>query len=240
MAHQSKIERMQQQATTNTNPPLEQTVAGKLIYLLALVAMLQFGYPITAYGTTALVIYELLYVSMIVVGVIIARDSRRHVIFLAVTGSLYLAASLYYATHPTATWSVFITYAALIPFHLMLLWILARFLSTARTITRDVLFAATAIYLLLGAVFVPLYGVIESLAAGSFQDGNAPGAPVVWQQLVYFSYTTLTTAGYGDVLPVSWWARSLANVEMVVGVLYITIVMARLVSLYSAGRHAGA
>jgi hypothetical protein len=59
---------------------------------------------------------------------------------------------------------------------------------------------------------------------------------VKWQQFVYFSYTTLTTAGYGDVLPISWWARSLANIEMITGVLYITIIMARLVSLYTTNK----
>jgi hypothetical protein len=51
--------------------------------------------------------------------------------------------------------------------------------------------------------------------------------------LIYYSLTTLTTTGYGDILPVSPWARSLANAEMVIGVLYLAILMARLVSLYS-------
>ena len=71
---------------------------------------------------------------------------------------------------------------------------------------------------------------------GSFRDGTFPDAPVQWQQLVYFSYTTLTSSGYGDILPVSWWARSLANLEMIAGILFITIVMSRLVSLYSENK----
>lgn len=141
-----------------------------------------------------------------------------------------------YAINQIAAWTVSITFAALIPYHLMLLWIQVCYLTIARAITRDVLFAASAIYLLLGAVFVPRYGLIESLASGSFVDGSATGMPVQWQQLVNISYTTLTTARYGDVLPISWWARSLGKIEMVFGVLYITIVKARLVSLYASGR----
>ena len=224
------------QLSKSSDLALEHAVEGRVIYLLALIALVQFGYPITAYGTGALIAYEILYASMIVVGIIVGRDSRRHVAFLAATGFTFLAASMFYAFNPTAIWAVFLTYVALVPYLILLVWILARFLSIAKVITRDVLYAATAIYLLLGAVFVPLYGMLETLAPGALRDGSAPEMTIHWQQLVYFSYTTLTTAGYGDVLPISWWARSLANIEMIVGVLYITVIMARLVALYTSER----
>lgn len=213
---------------------LENAVEGKVIFLLALIALVQFGYPMTAYGTFALIVYEILYASMIVVGIIIGRDSKAHMLFLAGTGIVYFAASLIYAQNPGAAWAVFITYLALIPYLLMLLWILGRFLMIVKTITRDVLYAAMALYLLLGAIFVPIYGLLDLLIPGSFRDGSFPNAPVQWQQLVYYSYTSLTSTGYGDILPLSWWARSLANLEMIAGVLFITIVMARLVALYTS------
>jgi hypothetical protein len=213
---------------------LEHSVEGKVIYLLALVVLVQFAYPVTAYGTLALVLYEILYVSMLVVGVLLGRDSRFHTIFMAVTGAIYLAASLAYAANPTATWTAVITYLALIPYLGMLVWILGRFLVVAKTITRDVLYAAVALYLLLGALFVPVYGLLDVMIPGSFRDGSFPDAPAQWQQLVYFSYTTLTSSGYGDILPISWWGRSIANLEMIAGVLFITIVMSRLVALYTS------
>jgi hypothetical protein len=223
--------------TRHTQPSdlaLEHAVEGRVIYLLALIALVQFGYPITTYGTVTLIAYEILYASMILVGVIVGRDSRRHMVFLAATGFTFFAASMFYAFNPSATWAVFLTYVTLIPYLTMLVWILARYLSIARVVTKDVLYAATAIYLLLGAIFVPLYGTIETLAPGALRDSSAPEQAVQWQQVIYFSYTTLTTAGYGDILPVSWWARSLANIEMIAGVLYITIIMARLVALYTS------
>jgi hypothetical protein len=220
--------------TTKQEIALEHAVQGKVIYLLALIVLLQFGYPITAYGTPALILYEILYVSMIIVGILLGRDSRFHTTFLTVTGAIYLVASLLYATNPGAGWAVLITYLALVPFLGMLLWILARFLVIAKTITRDVLYASVALYLLLGAIFVPLYGLLDYLLPGSIRDGSFPDAPVQWQQLVYFSYTTLTSTGYGDILPLSWWTRSLANLEMITGVLFITIIVSRLVALYSS------
>ncbi len=213
---------------------LAQAVRGKVIHLLAFIVLVQFTYPITAYGTVALVVYELLYASMIGVGILLGRDSRFHTVFLTVTGGCYLLASLAYATNPTAHWLVMLTYLTLIPYLGMLLVILARFLTIAQTITRDVLYAAVALYLLLGAVFVPVYGLLDQLIPGSFRDASFPDGPVQWQQLIYFSYTTLTSSGYGDILPMSWWARALTNLEMIAGMLFITIVMSRLVALYTS------
>ncbi|GAB4488270.1 MAG: hypothetical protein Fur0016_00510 [Anaerolineales bacterium] len=215
---------------------LERAVEGKVIYLLALIALVQFGYPITAYGTLALVVYELLYASMIGVGILLGRDSRFHTAFLAITGLVYLTASLLYALNPGAAWVILLTYLALIPYLGMLVVILGRFLVIVQTITRDVLYAAVALYLLLGAIFVPLYGLLDMLQPGSFRDGTFPDTPLQWQQLVYFSYTTLTSSGYGDILPASWWARSLANLEMIAGMLFIAVVMSRLVALYSESK----
>lgn len=219
---------------SKNNLALEHAVEGKVIYLLALIIVIQFGYPITAYGTTALVVYEILYASMIIVGVLLGRDTQRHTLFLGATGFIYLIASLIYAANPAVTWAVFVTYLALIPYLGMLIWILGRFLVVVKTINRDVLYAAVALYLLIGAIFVPVYGLLDVLIPGSFRDSSYPDSIVQWQQLIYYSYTTLTSTGYGEILPISWWARSVANLEMVAGGLYITIVMSRLVGLYKS------
>lgn len=219
--------------TDKQDTAIEHAVKGKVIYLLALIVLVQFAYPITASGTLALVLYEVLYVSMIVIGILLGRDSHFHTAFLTITGVIYLVTSLAYAFNSSATWAVVTTYLALIPYLGMLVGILGRFLAIVKNITRDVLYAAIALYLLLGALFVPIYGLLDILMTGSFRDGSFPNAPVTWQQFVYFSYTTLTSSGYGDILPISWWARSAANLEMITGILFITIIMSRLVALYS-------
>lgn len=174
---------------------------------------------------------------MIVAGVLVGRDARRHMLVLVLAGAIYLAASFVYALNPAANWAVLITYLALIPYLLMLVWVLGRFLTVVRVITRDVIYAAIALYLIIGALFVPVYGLLTMALPGAFVDGSHPDAPVQWQQLIYFSYTTLTSTGYGDILPVAWWARVAANLEMVIGGLFITIVMARLVALYTTEKN---
>jgi hypothetical protein len=94
-------------------------------------------------------------------------------------------------------------------------------------------------------MFVPAYGMVETITMlethhHAFVDNidpHDPDLPLPWQTFVYYSFVTLTTAGYGDVLPVSMWARSLATLEAMVGVLYLTIVISRLVGLYGSHRH---
>jgi nicotinamide riboside transporter PnuC len=67
-------------------------------------------------------------------------------------------------------------------------------------------------------------------------DGAAAGTAITWHQLIYYSYVTLTSTGYGDILPVSLWARSAATLEAILGILYITVIMSRLVGIYSTDR----
>lgn len=86
-----------------------------------------------------------------------------------------------------------------------------------------------AAYLLLGVIWAQAFGLVEMLRPGAF-SGPAdviPG-PRGW---VYLSFITLTTVGYGDIVPVHPAARSLAILEAVTGPLYVAILLARLVSL---------
>lgn len=212
------------------------TVKGKVIYLLVLVIVNQFAYPITQKGGLALILYQLLYASMFAAGIYVASDSPRHVFITASTAIFYLVIGTWYALDPTDTWKVLATYLALIPFLLTVIRVLLHYIFIAQTVTRDVLYAAICVYLLLGAAFVPLYGILETLWAGSFVDSASSGRPLGWQQLIYYSYVTLTTMGYGDILPVSWWARSFSSAEAVTGVLYLAILMARLVGVYMQDR----
>ena len=209
------------------------TVQGKIIYLLVLVIIVQFAYPITLRGGIFLIVYQLFYSAMFVAGMYLGRDSRRYLVITGTLAALFLGFGIAFALDPSATWKVLVTYLTLVPYLAMVNWVLLRYIFQATKVTNDVLYAATAVYLLLGALFVPIYGLLETINPGSFVDGAAPEAMVQWQQIIYFSYTTLTTVGYGDVLPVAPWARTLANLQGIIGVLYIAIMMARLVGVYS-------
>src|SRR5215472_9489348 len=103
-------------------------------------------------------------------------------------------------------------------------------LQNSRSISRADLYTAVSIYLLLGATWAALYGVMEALHPGSFQLGaNSTDRQ---SDLLYFSLVTLSTIGYGDIVPLTGEARMLAALEGVIGVLYIAITVAILVSGY--------
>ncbi len=89
-------------------------------------------------------------------------------------------------------------------------------------------------YLLLGLVWAQAYALVEILHPGSFS--GAISAEAGHRGFAYFSFVTLTTVGYGDILPVHPAARSLAMLEAVTGPLYVAILLARLVSLAMAPR----
>jgi len=105
-------------------------------------------------------------------------------------------------------------------------------------ITLDTILGGICVYLLLGVAWSLTYSILEYLHPGSFlADGlPLPGTrrPDEFRQeeLIYFSFVTLTTVGYGDVLARSHPARALAAAEAVTGSLYIAVFIARLVGLH--------
>jgi voltage-gated potassium channel Kch len=91
---------------------------------------------------------------------------------------------------------------------------------------------AVAAYLMIGLVFAYVYDAIEVLLPGSFHFASPElrGAQLS-DPMTYFSFTTLTTVGYGDITPRTPLTQSLANVESLIGQLFPTILIARLVAL---------
>jgi hypothetical protein len=99
-----------------------------------------------------------------------------------------------------------------------------------REFMADTLSGAVSVYLLIGISFGQLYDLVETLHPGSFtagllDDGSSPG----WTLLIFYSFMTLTTVGYGDISPATDATRSLAILESTIGVLYVAILIARLI-----------
>jgi voltage-gated potassium channel Kch len=105
-------------------------------------------------------------------------------------------------------------------------------------VSRDTLFGAAGQYLLICLAFAAAYRLVELVVPGSLSFTPPLEVGDAWSRAVYFSLVTLTTLGYGDVAPVSDAARSLACLEAVIGILYPTVLIARLVSLYTSGHEA--
>ena len=98
-------------------------------------------------------------------------------------------------------------------------------------ITRDELFAVGATFTLVAWAFAYSYTVLQAIEPGSFTAAVDPSADRTWMELLFLSFTTLSSTGLSDVVPIKPFARSLVMLEQLAGVAYIAMVVSRLVGL---------
>jgi hypothetical protein len=98
-------------------------------------------------------------------------------------------------------------------------------------ITRDELFAVGATFTLVAWAFAYLFTVWQAIEPGSFTAAVDPNAARSWMELLFLSFTTLSSTGLSDVIPVKPFARSLVMIEQLAGVAYIAMVVSRLVGI---------
>ena len=102
-----------------------------------------------------------------------------------------------------------------------------RTLRARRQVTLEAVFGVLSLYLLLGMFFAFLYAFIGKVNGGSFFAGNQP---VTTARCLYFSFTTITTVGYGDLTAESNLGHTLSNAEALVGQIYLVTVVSLIVS----------
>lgn len=106
-------------------------------------------------------------------------------------------------------------------------------------ITRDELWAVGATFTLVAWAFAYTFTVWQEIEPGSFTAALHPDAQRTWMELLFLSFTTLSSTGLSDVVPVQPFARSLVMVEQLAGLAYVAMVVSRLVGLLVIGRGAG-
>src|SRR6266496_3685008 len=113
---------------------------------------------------------------------------------------------------------------------------LLRFVLRAPSVTTEVLCASISAYLMLGLMWTMAYWLVDQLTPGGAFSFNTNSGTRSMSGFTgfYFSFVTLSTVGYGDITPVSKVARMLAAMEAMTGLLYVAVLIARLVSLYSS------
>jgi Ion channel len=98
-------------------------------------------------------------------------------------------------------------------------------------ITRDELFAVGATFTLVAWAFAYLYTVDQAIQPGSFTAAVDPAGERSWIELLFLSFTTLTSTGLSDVIPIRAFARSLVMIEQLAGLAYVAMLVSRLVAL---------
>ncbi len=179
--------------------------------------------------------------SLVLVSGAMAIGYRRSVLAWAIILAVPAVASIWlYRMLPGLMPSEVLLGAALL-FIALLVVNLVRFVVTAPRINADILCAAAANYVLLALFWAFVYELLDKVAPNSF---SFTVGPVAAQSLsgfagIYFSLSTQCTVGYGDIVPVTNVARMLAVVQATTGMFYVTMLIARLVALYSSYHQPG-
>lgn len=116
-------------------------------------------------------------------------------------------------------------------FALTLVSIIGRILQTTR-VTADTIYGGISVYLLFGLLVGLLFIILETLQPGSFRNVVEHDANNTNVRLFYYSFVTLTTLGYGDIVPLSPPTQMLSALEAASGQIYLAVLIARLVGLH--------
>jgi hypothetical protein len=117
--------------------------------------------------------------------------------------------------------------------HLATIIYLLVYVFRPKVMTTDKLYGAAAAYLMIGSFWATLYALTNMFYPGSFV-GLGEELKSDLTDYLYFSYTVLTSTGFGDIAPKTRQARAVCNVEQLTGALYVAILIARLAGVYPA------
>lgn len=209
--------------------------------LLALVVVRMFVLPPLLAGTAARAsVLPGLFGLMLMVGILVVTNERR--LTLAWTCLVVASASIKIVVHRGGGYPRLELLADLIDTLTLVAITAALLMHVNRTghVTGHRIRGAIAGYLMLAGVFANVYQIVERSSPGSFKLAEQGADPeTTTEELFYFAMVTLTTTGYGDITPVTQPARSLAMLEALLGQLYPTVLIARLVTLEIESRRPG-
>jgi hypothetical protein len=151
----------------------------------------------------------------------LTEDRKKAIIVLLIAAPFVILDGLnvFFTNRPLMI--VAYSFGTILYFYIVIL--LVKNLLSIRVITADLIFCAISIYLLIGVMWAGIYIVLDGISPGSFSETT---------DLLYFSFVTLTTVGFGDVAPLSVLSRRLAVFEAAMGSIYMAVIIAMIVGRY--------
>jgi len=225
----SRLQYLQEQL----RDPLLTALTAMLAVLLFVVA------PLQASGVLAAHWFGIAFGLMLVAAVFIVSRSLAAIVGIWLALALIIVATVSRLWGPSAV-DLYLDTSAWLITGVTLSVVVARAVFAPGQITFHRVIGAILLYLTIGITFVALYGFMALLAPNAFNGLPALQDNLsVASNLIYFSFVTLTSVGYGDIVPLHPIARSLANIEAIIGQLYPATLLARLVTLELESRHSG-
>jgi len=212
------------------------TDPGLSVLLFALVVSIFVLRPLVSLSLAGQGLVEMCFALVLLAGVWTVWRRRGQAILLTVVVVIAELARWLHRQMPTAGLAPWESLSGAVSIGILVWLVLSRVFQTG-PVTRQRIEGAVAGYLLFGLMWAEVFQFLEALKPGAFQIPSSPaGESDRFSPLLYFSFITLTTLGYGDILPVHPVARSLAMAEALMGQLYPAILIARLVSMELSSR----
>ena len=201
----------------------------KFSYLLASLLLMFLAFPIVESSGRGNLVFEVFFSAILLSAVYAVIEKRRSFYF-----ALFLAVPALATRWAGNFWQTDISFLvsnilSVVFLSVVVALILGHVLEEGR-VTAQKIYGALSVYLLIGIIWALLFFVIDFCIEGSFRVDQTDNLTTA--QMVYYSFITLTTLGYGDIVPTSALARSLASLEALVGQLYLAVLVARLVALH--------
>ncbi len=189
--------------------------------------------PLAATGVLPPLVVDLFRIGLAAAAVLLVSRSRTLSLAIGATFLLSLALSVGLSRTRGDVAVNVERLAAATAFDLSLAVVVARTVFGSGRVTVHRIMGAVILYLSIGLVFANAYRACALLLHPSFSALSARSGGAL-SQMLYFSLSTLTTTGFGDIAPVHPFVRSLANLEAVIGQLFPATLLARLVTLHAA------
>jgi hypothetical protein len=209
--------------------PLLTALTVLLVVMLFLIA------PLQASGIFVFQAFELLFAIILVAGVFVMSGSRIAVLAMIVALTMATVGGILRLKSPSIL-DVNLFAGAWLIMGIVMAWVVAPAAFGSGRVTYHHIMGAILLYLTIAVIFVALFTFMGTLVPQAFSGLAVQDSPALASNLIYFSFATLTTTGYGDIFPVHPIARSLCNLESIFGQLYPATLLARLVTLEIAGR----
>ncbi len=200
----------------------------------ALLISLVFAFAVTPFLQENGIASQLLNVFLIIVlvfSVIIVSDTKTSFFIAILLGAPMLVSNATAFLYTKEEFSILVASSSALFFTYVIVMLLRK-IFTVGVIDINIILGAVCVYFLIGVVWALLYSLVDASVPGSYSVPDKQTFSLEMNDFVYFSMVTLTTLGYGDITPVSASARSLAAMEALVGQIYLTVIIARLVGLH--------
>lgn len=204
--------------------PLLTVLTALLLFLLFVVVPLHASGIISAQGYGTLLV-------LLLASAVLVQSRTLLVIMVLLTAIGLAAAAAVLRFKLASSLHLYLEAGACLTIGLLLIFVIARAVFAPGRVTYHRVNGAVLLYLTIGLTFVALFTFVDLLTQHAFSGLSVADDQPLASNLIYFSFVTLTSTGYGDIVPIHPFARSLCNLEGIIGQLYPATLLARLVTL---------